>query len=206
MNQLPLYRNILSFWIYKHCESDRLNCGVLCSWFVHFNQCLGCKFVSSKGYRIRFDIICCCVCSDSWSFLDAVIEVEASYFKRSQRGEMLGSPHDPGNSPEGSILFPPTTDKMIPSKLQFDHSRESSVKSLINTKRRKKKKKQSAFIYCVEWLFSQRHTKKKKRIWSNDDGILQLVIIANIHSSKLPGDHLTLTGYSSCFPMRNRSL
>ena len=81
--QLPLYRNILSFWIYKHCESDRLNCGVLCSWFVHFNQCLGCKFVSSKGYRIRFDIISCCVCSDSWSFLGAVIEVKASYFKSS---------------------------------------------------------------------------------------------------------------------------
>ena len=81
--QLLLYCNILSFWIYKHYESNQLNCGVLCLCFIHFNQCLCCKFVSSKWCRICFVIICCCVCSDSWSFLDAVIEVKESYFKSS---------------------------------------------------------------------------------------------------------------------------
>ena len=58
------------------------------------------------------------------------------------------SSHEPKK--KKSIVYGDTIEEMIPSKLQFDHSRESSVKSLINTKRRKKKKKQSAFIYCVE--------------------------------------------------------
>ena len=73
------------------------------------------------------------------------------------------SSHEPAK--KISILYGDTIKEMIPSKLQFDHSRESSVISLINEKRRRKKKNKTRSVIAMSDLFvSQRHKKKKKRI------------------------------------------
>ena len=57
------------------------------------------------------------------------------------------SSHKPENSPEGSILFPPTIDKMIPSKLQFDHSREFRQK--LNQYEKKKEEEKTKRVHLL---------------------------------------------------------
>ena len=99
------------------------------------------------------------------------------------------SSHKPENSPcspKVSILFgdtikctAPTSEEMILSKLQSDHSRESFVKSLINEKRRKKKKSKTHSVIAMSDLFPSVTRRKRTEF----DPIREE--IANIHSSSL---------------------